>query len=360
MQFPIRSAAVTMSAALITLCSAFPQAMAQAAREAGTTGRIAKFVTTTAVGNSVLFESAGRIGLGTAAPLSMLDIRGGGNALQLWGSRPYATFRDTLSSNARSSIQSSNGGFTMFGESYLNRSNPFAFLRIDREGKLGIGTASPTRAIHIGPDTNAMFTIEPSNASPNAGFIRFGDGTGWQLHFGRSRQGSGGALTTGTTGLIMSIKDNNPGGFGGGVIFHGAVQVNTIFASGLSPTPLCRNSLKLLSECSSSRRFKTDIRPFSGGLELIDRLQPVSFIWKGDGHSDIGLIAEDVAEVDPRLTFKSDDGEVGGVNFTQLATALINAVKEQQKMIKEQQATIDELQAAVARLERLDGPSSAE
>ena len=139
---------------------------------------------------------------------------------------------------------------------------------------------------------------------------------------------------------------------GGTVIFKGAVQVESLYASGASPTPLCRNSLNLLSICSSSRRYKTDIKPFSGGLQLINHLQPVSFIWKGDQHPDIGLIAEDVAEVDPRLTFKDQDGAVEGVNYSQLTTALINAVKEQEEQLERQQQLIEELQSAVARLER--------
>jgi Chaperone of endosialidase len=233
----------------------------------------------------------------------------------------------------------------------VNGSNASAFLKMDRSGRLGIGTSTPQRAIQIGPDTDAMFTIEPSDTSPNAGYIRFGDGTGWQLNIGRSRQGSGGPLTTGTTGVIMTIKDNAASGIGGTVIFRGAVQLDSLNGSGASPTPLCRNSLNLMSVCSSSQRYKTDIKPFTGGLQLVNRLQPVSFTWKEDHHPDIGLIAEDVAEVEPRMTFNNQDGVVEGVNYSQVTTALINAVKEQQEQLERQQQLIEELQSAVVRLE---------
>ena len=346
----IRTIGVVIVAALISLVPLVSaKAQPQPAATSGKVGRIAKFATGTRLGNSVLFESGGRIGLGTTSPRSGLDIRRQ-NALNLMGPQPFLTFRDTSATNAPYRIRSSNGGLTLSSQNALNGTNPYALVRIDKDGRAGFGTADPQRLLQIGPSLDAMFTIEQSDGSPNAGYIRFGDGTGWQLNIGRSRQGSGGPLTTGTTGVIMSIRDNSASGIGGTVVFKGSVQLDSLHASGASPTPLCRNSLNLLSECSSSRRYKTDIKAFTGGLQLIDRLEPVSFIWKADQHADIGLIAEDVAKVEPRLTFKNEEGLVEGVNYSQVTTALINAVKEQQEQLEEQRRLIQELQSAVARL----------
>ena len=50
--------------------------------------------------------------------------------------------------------------------------------------------------------------------SPNAGFIRFGDSTGWQLHIGRAREIGAGPLNTGTSGVLMTIQDNGNIGIG--------------------------------------------------------------------------------------------------------------------------------------------------
>ena len=41
----------------------------------GTTGTIGKFVNATDLGNSVLFENVGKIGLGTTAPQDFLHAR---------------------------------------------------------------------------------------------------------------------------------------------------------------------------------------------------------------------------------------------------------------------------------------------
>ena len=81
-------------------------------------------------------------------------------------------------------------------------------------GNVGIGTTNPLRSLQIGPRLDAAFTFEPSDASPNAGYIRFGDQTGWKLHIGRNRESSLGPLNTGTTGVLMTIQDNGNVGIG--------------------------------------------------------------------------------------------------------------------------------------------------
>src|SRR6185295_2416732 len=84
---------------------------------------------------------------------------------------------------------------------------------------VGIGTASFLRpsSLQFGADSNAAFTVSPNDGTPNAGYIRFGDNTGWKLHFSRSREKSaatGGTLNVGTTGALLTIQDNGNVGIG--------------------------------------------------------------------------------------------------------------------------------------------------
>jgi hypothetical protein len=79
--------------------------------------------------------------------------------------------------------------------------------------------------LQIGEGFNPAFTLSPSDASPNAGFIRFGDSTGWQLHFGRARESSAGPLNTGTTGVLMTIQDNGDIGIAGKLAVGGDVEL---------------------------------------------------------------------------------------------------------------------------------------
>jgi Chaperone of endosialidase len=79
-------------------------------------------------------------------------------------------------------------------------------------GNVGVGTTSPLRKLQLGGDVNGL-SFDPG-VTPNAGVIRFGDNTGWKLHFGRSREASDGTPNSGTNGLLMTIQDNGNVGIG--------------------------------------------------------------------------------------------------------------------------------------------------
>jgi hypothetical protein len=102
----------------------------------------------------------------------------------------------------------------------------------------------------------------------------------------------------------------------------------------------------LLSFCSSSLRYKTDLHPFTGGLDLINRLHPITFKWKSDQSRDLGFGAEDVAAVEPLLVTRNADGQVEGVKYDRLSAVFVNAFKEQQAQIERQQNQIALLQTA--------------
>ncbi len=112
-------------------------------------------------------------------------------------------------------------------------------------------------------------------------------------------------------------------------------------------TSLCRNSSNQISTCSSSLRYKTEVQPFPGGLEIIRLLRPISFTWKQDGTRDLGLAAEDVARVEPLLVTHNDKGEIEGVKYDRITVALINAINQQQARIEQQQLLIFNLKKIV-------------
>lgn len=122
----------------------------------------------------------------------------------------------------------------------------------------------------------------------------------------------------------------------------------------------------LLTTCTTSQsslRYKTDLQPFMGGLNLITRLKPYNFAWKTGGVREIGLIAEDVAEVEPLLTFKNSKDELEGVKYENLNVVFINAFKEQQaqidelrKMVKTQQELLKQQRQEIDSLKKLASP----
>jgi hypothetical protein len=74
---------------------------------------------------------------------------------------------------------------------------------------------------------------------------------------------------------------------------------------------------------------------------------PITYTWKCNGRRDLGFGAEQVAEVEPLLTFKNEKGEIEGVNYGQISTVVVNAIKQQQEQIEQQQQQIQVQQAVL-------------
>jgi hypothetical protein len=148
-----------------------------------------------------------------------------------------------------------------------------------------------------------------------------------------------------SSGIGVFGESENVYGFAG--FFNGALGVSSLGSAGNQQ--LCRNLNAALANCSSSLRYKTDVRPFSGGLDIVSRLRPISFAWKQGGMQDVGLAAEDVAQVEPLLTFRNDKGEIEGVKYNQLSAVFVNAIRDQQAQIERQQVQIDALKGLVCQ-----------
>jgi hypothetical protein len=58
---------------------------------------------------------------------------------------------------------------------------------------------------------------------------------------------------------------------------------------------------------------------------------------------DMGLVAEEVAEVEPLLVTTNRQGEIEGVKYDRVGIVLVNAVKEQQAQIEALRRQVDEL-----------------
>jgi hypothetical protein len=120
---------------------------------------------------------------------------------------------------------------------------------------------------------------------------------------------------------------------------------------------LCVDLAGTISVCPSSIRYKDSVADFAGGLDVLRHLRPVSFRWKRDGTADLGLIAEEVEKVEPRLTFDNANGEVEGVKYEQMSVLLINAVREladdRDRLLRENETLKDRLERLELTVERL-------
>jgi hypothetical protein len=104
---------------------------------------------------------------------------------------------------------------------------------------------------------------------------------------------------------------------------------------------------------SSSRRFKHDIQPMDKASEAILVLKPVTFKYNSDvkGRTQYGLVAEEVAEVNPDLVVQKN-GEVSIVRYEQVNVMLLNEFLKEHKKVEEQQASIAELKSTVTQQQK--------
>ena len=103
----------------------------------------------------------------------------------------------------------------------------------------------------------------------------------------------------------------------------------------------------------SSRRYKDDIKPMDRASEALFALKPVSFRYKREidpaRSPDFGLIAEDVATVNPDLVARDEEGNIVTVRYQAVNAMLLNEFLKEHKKVEEQQASIAELKSTVAQ-----------
>jgi uncharacterized coiled-coil protein SlyX len=105
---------------------------------------------------------------------------------------------------------------------------------------------------------------------------------------------------------------------------------------------------------TSSRKLKHDIQPMDKSSETLYQFKPVTFKYNSDwkGTTQYGLIAEEVAEVDPQLVVHGRDGAIMAVHYEQINNMLLNEFLKEHKKVEAQQATIAELKSTVAQQQK--------
>jgi trimeric autotransporter adhesin len=106
----------------------------------------------------------------------------------------------------------------------------------------------------------------------------------------------------------------------------------------------------------SSRRYKEDIKPMEKASESLFALTPVTFRYKKDmdpsGTLQYGLIAEDVAKVNPDLVLNDPQGKPATLRFLNIQAMMLNEFLKEHKKVEEQQASIAELKSTVAQQQK--------
>src|SRR5438874_2724258 len=105
----------------------------------------------------------------------------------------------------------------------------------------------------------------------------------------------------------------------------------------------------------SSRRYKDDIKPMDKASEALFALKPVSFRYKQEidpaRSPDFGLIAEDVAIVNPDLVARDEEGKIVTVRYQAVYAMLLNEFLKSHSKVQEQEAVIAQVKSNAAKQE---------
>ena len=126
----------------------------------------------------------------------------------------------------------------------------------------------------------------------------------------------------------------------------GDVQTATYIA-GINGTPVTGEPVVVdangqLGPAASSARFKKEIKPMDKTSEAILALKPVSFHYKTDrkGTPQFGLIAEEVAKVNPDLVVRDRKGEIYSVRYEAVNAMLLNEFLKEHKTVQELESVV--------------------
>jgi hypothetical protein len=190
--------------------------------------------------------------------------------------------------------------------------------------KVGIGITSPAAPLHIKANSgsgNPQLLLEEDNS---------GDGS--RITFKNS------VLTTKYWDVWGYTNNSNASAL---LNFYYNGVGNVLSLQGDGNATLLGTLTQL-----SDKRLKTNIRPLNNTLLPLLSLNAYSYNWKDkqmDQSGQIGLLAQEVEKYFPELVKENEKG-FKSVNYSGLLPVLVEAIKEQQKMISELQEKVERLE----------------
>jgi hypothetical protein len=109
-----------------------------------------------------------------------------------------------------------------------------------------------------------------------------------------------------------------------------------------------------LGTVASSERFKKDIASMEKASETILSLRPVTFHYKTDtkGVPQFGLLAEEVAKVNPALVLPDKEGKPYTVRYDAVNTMLLNEFLKEHRKVEQQDRRLDQQETIIAKQQK--------
>ena len=233
-----------------------------------------------------------------------------------------------------SSINDATGRWNFYAAGTAN--NYFA-------GKVGIGTTSPATTLDV--DGDVTITDKIIHAGNTNTAIRFPEADNFTVETGgteRMRITSDGRLVMG--GITPATGTNHSICTPGRLQSDGTYSITTAGSANVAV-----QSSGLFARSTSSIKYKTEVEDaeLSYSEALVYGSRPVWYRSLSESdpsdYSYWGFIAEEVAEIDPRMVHWGDDGPEG-VQYDRYVVHLVSVIQKQQQRL-------DVLEARIAALE---------
>jgi hypothetical protein len=303
----------------------------------GTSGKLTKWSGANALTDSSFFSESGTT-LTNTATLTNFSTSSATITLSNYGrlgvgtnsaSSPFISYLGNNStwSGDNALIRAFNGG-NRGAKGHASGSNLFKLdfsdacaMIVNKDGSVGIGTTAPTKSLDVNESAYFNDDIYFGNTvlNPASGFSNQ-TGMGWDKSAGQLQIAANGtaALEVGrhtSTGTVFSVR-------------YASTQKASIDSSG-------NMSLAGTLTEASSLALKENIEDFTPRLDIINKIRPVKYNKKKESKKEIGLIAEELAELFPELVEKDKNGNPSGVNYSRAVTVLLGGFKELYKEVQE-------------------------
>ena len=167
---------------------------------------------------------------------------------------------------------------------------------------------------------------------------------------------AGGNLTGGSDNIYIGATSGGPAVESGAIrigdpLFVSGCWIAGIFGNLTPGVPVYINALGKLSTTPSSQRYKEDIKRMEKASEALFALKPVTFRYKKEfdatGTPQFGLVAEEVAKVNPDLVYRDNDGKIYSVRYEAVNAMLLNEFIKEHRIMEKQQATMTSQEAQI-------------